>query len=217
MKKFLKLLFYSVGTLLGGIIGFPLGLLSLLEKWTIRTEGIYITCATMVAIIPGWPGNFVRASFYLIALEAFHPTAIIGFGSYFSNRGARVGRYAGTGAYCIMGMVDLEPEVRLASRVSITSGLHQHGSSATVGAVEEVPSLRERVRIGKGAWVGEGAIVGADIGDGAVVAVGAVVTKPVPAYSMAMGNPARILPTVNVVAPKQDNPTETKPKDSAAN
>src|ERR1700750_176267 len=52
-----------------------------------------------------------------------------------------------------------------------------------------------RVHIGHDVWIGHGAIVlpGRSIGTGAVVAAGAIVTKDVPAYTIIVGNPARIV------------------------
>ena len=51
------------------------------------------------------------------------------------------------------------------------------------------------VSIGHDVWIGHGAIViaGNSIGTGAVVGAGAVVTKDVPPYMIAVGNPARLL------------------------
>ncbi len=49
--------------------------------------------------------------------------------------------------------------------------------------------------IGHDAWIGHGVIVlpGRSIGTGAVVGAGAVVTRDVPDYAIAVGNPARIV------------------------
>lgn len=54
------------------------------------------------------------------------------------------------------------------------------------------------VIIGQNVWIGDKVTIlpGVTIGDGAVIAANAVVTKDVPPYSMAGGNPARIIKEV---------------------
>ena len=54
------------------------------------------------------------------------------------------------------------------------------------------------VIIGNNVWIGERAIIlkGVTIGDGAIIAAGAVVTKSVPSNSVAAGNPARIVKSI---------------------
>ena len=49
--------------------------------------------------------------------------------------------------------------------------------------------------IGTNVWIGGGAVVlaGVTIGDNAVIGAGAVVTRDVPANSVAVGNPARVI------------------------
>ena len=51
------------------------------------------------------------------------------------------------------------------------------------------------VRIGKNVWVGRNVCImpGVSIGDGAVIGANAVVTKDIPASSVAVGIPARIV------------------------
>lgn len=52
-----------------------------------------------------------------------------------------------------------------------------------------------RVSIGNGVWIGDSVIIlpGVSIGNGAVIGAGSVVTRPVPSYAIAVGNPARVL------------------------
>ena len=51
--------------------------------------------------------------------------------------------------------------------------------------------------IGEYCWIGEKVIVmpGVTIGDWSVIGAGAVVTKDVPSYSIAVGNPAKVIKT----------------------
>ena len=53
------------------------------------------------------------------------------------------------------------------------------------------------VRIGDNVWIGDKATIlpNVSIGNGAIIAANAVVTKDVPPYSVAAGNPAKIIKT----------------------
>lgn len=55
------------------------------------------------------------------------------------------------------------------------------------------------IRIGSGCWLGGGVIVlpGVTIGDGCVIGAGSVVTKDIPANSLAVGNPCRVIRNIN--------------------
>lgn len=58
----------------------------------------------------------------------------------------------------------------------------------------------EPVTIGDDCWIGGGAIIcpGVTIGPGCVIGAGAVVTKNIPANSLAVGNPARVIRKLNL-------------------
>lgn len=74
--------------------------------------------------------------------------------------------------------------------------------------LEVKPDIRKvcskgSVIIGNNVWIGDKATIlsGVKIGDGTVVAANCVVTKDVPAYSVVVGNPARILKIKSCVCP----------------
>ena len=67
------------------------------------------------------------------------------------------------------------------------TNFHEVGPGEGIGGAPVV--------IGRNVWIGRGAIVlpGVTIGNHSVIAAGAVVTRDVPAFSVAAGNPARVI------------------------
>lgn len=115
----------------------------------------------------------------------------------------------GSGVYigkdvCIEADCDIGDHCLLANRVAIV-GRHDHDFSAVgtpmrftpwIGARQPAARSRgARAVIGPDCWIGYGAIVltGVSIGRGSVVAAGAVVTRDLPPYSIAAGNPAAVV------------------------
>ena len=56
----------------------------------------------------------------------------------------------------------------------------------------------EPVKIGDNVWIGGNSVIcpGVTIGDNCVIGAGSVVTKDIPAWSLAAGNPARVIRTI---------------------
>ncbi|WP_297364896.1 hypothetical protein [Acidiferrobacter sp.] len=183
-------------TLLAGagiLIAFPALVLAACDRCSGGRDDGFVFGGQALALVPGVIGDAARAAYYSRTLALFEAGAAVHFGSYFSKRGARVHAGAGVGAYCIMGLVDLGPGVRIASRVSITSGLHYHGSAAG-GIRDEI--IVTCVAVGAHTWIGEGAVIGADVGADCIVGMGSVVIQAVPDHSIVIGNPARRVPSV---------------------
>ena len=68
--------------------------------------------------------------------------------------------------------------------------------SEVIGSTVPVAGIsRGSISIGDAAWIGDSVIVlpGASIGVGAVIGAGSVVTRPIPDFAVAAGNPARVL------------------------
>jgi acetyltransferase-like isoleucine patch superfamily enzyme len=65
-------------------------------------------------------------------------------------------------------------------------------------------SRKAPIRIASHVWIGQRAAIlkGVSIGEGSIVGMGAVVTRDVPPYSIAVGNPARCLP-LDLEAPEK--------------
>lgn len=98
--------------------------------------------------------------------------------------------------------VSIGDDVMVASRVFISD--HNHGNYNTgehTSNPDIAPSKRllsaAPVFIGDRVWIGENVCIlpGVSIGDGAVIGAGSVVTHNIPAESIAVGVPARVIKT----------------------
>ncbi len=93
----------------------------------------------------------------------------------------------------------LEEGVFLGPHCIITNDKHPRAINADLSLKNASDWKVERVSIKKGASLGAGTIVlpGVTIGEWAMTGSGSVVTKDVPDYGLAYGNPARVVGKVN--------------------
>ena len=73
---------------------------------------------------------------------------------------------------------------------------HAFFFNSDLGYVEHDGDKKVKLNIGNDVWIGHGAIILAgcrNIGDGAVIGAGSVINKDIPPYSIAVGNPGRII------------------------
>ena len=121
---------------------------------------------------------------------------------FYKMAGVKIGRGSKIGA-----TVDIDqsaPElITIGKNVWVTRGVmllcHQRDlNQYEVGKpVMDCELVYKPIVIKDGAHIGIGAIImpGVTIGEGAVIGAGAVVTKNVPAYSVAVGSPAKVIRT----------------------
>ncbi|WP_069760716.1 DapH/DapD/GlmU-related protein [Streptomyces sp. LUP47B] len=104
-----------------------------------------------------------------------------------------------TGSHCtlnpfttVRGNVALGHGVRIGAHTSLLGFNH---SMAPDRPVFRQPLTSRGIRVGDDVWIGSQVIVvdGVTIGDHCVIGAGAVVTRDLPAWSVAAGNPARVL------------------------
>jgi acetyltransferase-like isoleucine patch superfamily enzyme len=97
----------------------------------------------------------------------------------------------------IIGPVTIGNDVRLAQNITL-SGLNHNYEDVSlpihVQGVYTVPIIVE-----DDCWIGANvvAVAGVTIGKHSIVAAGSIVTKNIPPYSVAVGNPARVIKTYN--------------------
>lgn len=93
----------------------------------------------------------------------------------------------------IIGPVTFGDNILIAQNV-VMSGMNHDYVDTTKPIVEQGFNVN-KIIIEDGVWVGAGVIVtaGVHIGKNSVIGAGSVVTKDIPAYSVAVGNPARVV------------------------
>ncbi len=175
---------------------FPMALISLFG----RVEPLYLIGAEIYAMVPGLIGDYLRVAYYRLTLEECALESRVQFGSFFVHPNARVARGVYIGCYCVLGCTSIGERTHLSSGVQILSGRRQHARNAENQLLGGEEGIFETVTIGSDCWLGAGSIIMADVGPGTTIGAGAVVTKPIPAGTVAVGNPARVIRTAGGAA-----------------
>lgn len=122
----------------------------------------------------------------------------------FIARGTVIGRRTRINAPSHIGRCSIGSYCAVGGRLIVRSGNHNMGyvnlqdyaQRHLIGSRKSVIGVdKGGVRIGHAVWIGDSVIVlpGVDIGNGAVIGAGSVVTKSVPPFAVAAGNPAKVL------------------------
>ena len=110
--------------------------------------------------------------------------------------------HIGEGTFINFGLVALDPvEIRIgkycqiATHVQLLTPTHPIEPEPRKHGIEAA----KKIVIGDNVWLGGGVIVcpGVTIGDNSVIGAGAVLTRSIPANVVAVGNPARVIRTVD--------------------
>jgi maltose O-acetyltransferase len=158
------------------------------------------------------PSRVQRAFIRLSGLTAF-PNCTVGRGSGAWTRivvDVKGRATIGDRVLFLSGIAPCELKVAPGAQLSIGDGCtFNYGTSLEVtqsvrigqrcmfgSFVRIADGARGPVVLGDDVWVAHGALIepGVTIGDGAVISAGSVVTSDVPPRSMALGNPARVMP-----------------------
>lgn len=106
-----------------------------------------------------------------------------------------LGNNSGLGINCdISGPVVIGDNVMMGPEVVIYTTNHEH-DRIDVPMIEQGIAMPRKVTIGDDVWIGRRVIIlpGVTIGRGSIIGAGAVVAKDIPPYSVAVGNPARVV------------------------
>ncbi len=152
-----------------------------------RGKGVTICRRTRMDVLPFQPfeiGNFST-------VEDF-ATVNNGVGAVHIGNNSRIGI-----GNVVIGPVHIGDNVILAQNI-VLSGLN-HGYTDVITPIYLQPVTTALITVENDCWIGANAVItaGVTIGKHSVVAGGSVVTKDIPPYSVAVGNPARIIKKYN--------------------
>lgn len=107
-----------------------------------------------------------------------------------------IGDNVGINDHCWLsgdGGISIGSDSRLGPNVTVVS--FEHRIDDRERSIKSQGKEYDPVTIGEDVWVGASAVVtaGTTIGDGAVIGAGAIVTRDVPEYAIAVGNPAEVV------------------------
>lgn len=159
----------------------------------------YVYVAELISLVPFRTGNLARYYFYKWTLSECGDDVVIGFGTIISYQDATIGNHVSIGPYNTFGHVDIGDYALTAQACHFLSGSHTHGTDRLDIPIMQQAGCPERIKIGPDIWCGANVTVMANIGEGCVIGAGSVVTKDIPDYSVAVGNPARIIRNRNVL------------------
>jgi acetyltransferase-like isoleucine patch superfamily enzyme len=99
-------------------------------------------------------------------------------------------------AFVVNKEIVIEDDVNVASGVTfMDTDAHPRDVMERIADLPPRPEEIRPVRICKNAWIGGGSYIlkGVTVGEGAIIGVNSVVVTDIPPYSVAMGNPARVV------------------------
>ena len=150
-----------------------------------------------------------------------YPGSSISLGSHVTLDSSARANPLGGSSPCVLRTMTSTARLTLGDRVGLSSSIVVAGNSIEIGEdtilgagamvldndfhvfghgfswLTEYSKNSKPVKIGRGCFIGARSIIlkGVTLGDRVIIGAGSVVTKDVPAYSIAAGNPARIVLT----------------------
>ncbi len=131
---------------------------------------------------------------WILALkqENIEPSLII-------DNGSVIGRFAHIVA---LRSVTIKENVLIADKVYISDNIHA-SEDVNIPIIKQEILYKSEVVIGENSWIGENvSIIGTKIGKHCIIGANSVVTKEIPDYSVAVGNPAKVIKQFNVQTQK---------------
>ncbi|MFH1154542.1 MAG: acyltransferase [Pseudomonadota bacterium] len=177
------------------IAGFPFYFIYTIETRIVGERKAFGALMQLVSLFPGVSGEWLRRSILQWVTSCPLKDCCICFGVLFSDHRTIIGDgvYIGTG--CNIGYAEIGKNCVIGSSVHILSGLNQHMFHDMGIPIRDQGGSFTRVIIGEDCWIGNGAVLAASVGRGCVIGAGSVVVHEIEDFSVAVGNPARVIRT----------------------
>jgi len=156
-------------------------------------DSLFQSFSQLLSLIPGKPGNYLRASFYRLACTNTSDEISVGFLTVFSHRDTTICKGAYIGPQCNIGKCSIGENTLLGSGVHVLSGARQHCFSDTSVPIQQQGGAYEKIVIAEDCWLGNSSVVMASLERQTIVAAGSVVTKTSAAGDILAGNPAKLI------------------------
>lgn len=192
LRRTAKSLMYGIGFVVTAPLWLP-------EKIARRLYGedVWLSAQSQVlCLLPGKTGVLLRNAYYSMILTSCPLHVCIQFGCLPAYSDISIGKEVYIGLHCKLGLVDIGDGAIISDDVHILSGARQHSAAGFTQDFHMQPVHRDRISIGRNCWVGAHAVVMANVGDNCIIGAGAVVTQAIPANSIAVGIPARVIRTL---------------------
>lgn len=147
--------------------------------------------------------EYLIRKYEVTLFKSYGNNSYIGHDCIFSYSNISIGYHTYIGSKCVL--QSAHGEIIIGNHVMFGAGVHIHGGNHIYNQVgvymDEVHKEEGQdgvVLIEDDVWVGSNAIIlggshGIKLGEGCVVGAGSVVTKDVPAYSVVVGSPAKVI------------------------
>lgn len=201
MKKVLKSLAYAfaVASAMPHFLFYRLAVVFLDRK-----EAFY-GASQWVALYPGLLGSYIRWGFYRLTLKRLGADVRFGFMATLSHPDICIGKGAYIGPFCNLGLCSIGDHVLLGTGCHVLSGFKQHRYDSLDLPIRDQGGENLEVHIGEDCWIGNQAVIGNHVGAHSVIGAASLVVAAIPEYSVAVGQPARVLRDRRDSATKPDN------------
>lgn len=157
-----------------------------------RNEAFY-GASQALALMPGLLGAYLRWGFYRWTLKHLGPDVRFGFMATLSNPDISIGSGSYIGPFANLGLCSIGKDCLIGTGAHILSGFNQHRFDSLDLPIRDQGGEFLEVRIGDDCWIGNQAVVGNHVGEHCVIGAASTVVQEIPAYAIAVGQPARVL------------------------